>query len=105
MEPYKTSQFWQHVTARLLVRVLLGEPIISIFTIPHPIKASSCSGVLLYWRRVISPRFIGESERGVSPSFIFLPLSFQGEGDTGGEVQISCACAIIFLGLKLCGID
>jgi hypothetical protein len=27
------------------------------------------------------------SKRGVSPSFLFLPLSFQGEGDKGGKVN------------------
>jgi len=27
------------------------------------------------------------SKRGEAPSFYFLPLSFEGEGDTGGEVD------------------
>jgi hypothetical protein len=27
-------------------------------------------------------------KRGVSPSFLFFPLSFEGEGDKGGEVTI-----------------
>jgi len=31
--------------------------------------------------------FIGQSKRGVSTSFFFFPLSFVGEGDTGGEVE------------------
>jgi len=26
-------------------------------------------------------------KRGESPSFFFFPLSFEGEGDTGGEVE------------------
>ncbi len=29
----------------------------------------------------------GASKRGASPSFFSSPLSFQGEGDTGGEVD------------------
>jgi len=29
----------------------------------------------------------GASKRGRSPSSFFLPLSFEGEGDTGGEVD------------------
>ena len=29
----------------------------------------------------------GQSKRGGSPSFYFFPLSFEGEGDTGGEVD------------------
>jgi len=31
----------------------------------------------------------GASKRGGSPSFSFFPLSFEGEGDTGGEVAIN----------------
>jgi hypothetical protein len=27
------------------------------------------------------------SKRGISPSFKFFPLSFEGEGDKGGEVE------------------
>jgi len=29
----------------------------------------------------------GASKRGFRPSFFFFPLSFDGEGDTGGEVE------------------
>ncbi len=30
---------------------------------------------------------LGASKRGVNPSFFSFPLSFEGEGDTGGEVD------------------
>jgi len=30
---------------------------------------------------------LGAFKRGASPSFLFLPLSLIGEGDTGGEVD------------------
>jgi hypothetical protein len=30
----------------------------------------------------------GASKRGADPSFYFLPLSVDGEGDTGGEVKM-----------------
>jgi len=29
----------------------------------------------------------GVSKRGASPSYFILPLSFEGEGDKGGEVD------------------
>ena len=32
------------------------------------------------------------SKRGVSPSFYIFPLSFEGEGDTGGEVETERDC-------------
>jgi hypothetical protein len=36
-------------------------------------------------------KYRGEFKRGVSPSFILFPLSFKGEGDTGGEVKKQCS--------------
>jgi hypothetical protein len=30
--------------------------------------------------------YLGEFKRGETPLFMSLPLSFEGEGDTGGEV-------------------
>jgi len=34
----------------------------------------------------------GAFKRGLRPSFFFFPLSFEGEGDTGGEVDIERDC-------------
>jgi hypothetical protein len=32
-------------------------------------------------------QLLRQIKRGASPSFFFFPLSFEGEGDTGGEVD------------------
>ena len=48
--------------------------------------------------------FPGESKRGGSPSFFFFPLSFEGEGDTGGEVDKERDCfAALAMTLKVGG--
>ena len=41
---------------------------------------------------VVWKKSMGAFKRGVSPSFFSLPLSFEGEGDTGGEVETKRDC-------------
>jgi len=43
----------------------------------------------------------GQSKRGGSPSFFFFPLSFEGEGDKGGEVDKERDCFVTPIKLGL----
>jgi len=48
------------------------------------------SSLFVYYITIIFHNLV--FKRGVSPSFFFFPLSFEGEGDTGGEVETKRDC-------------
>jgi len=57
-------------------------------TIAIIVVASTVFLLFIHYITAMDIALAGASKRGESPSFFFFPLSFEGEGDTGGEVEL-----------------